>query len=105
MIFILRRVREISRSSENLIYIAFISVFLHYVITVAVILFIGIKLLCNKAGSTVSREEILNLFDASDSNIAEVYICHLRGKLEAPFGIKVIYTVRGKGYTTDYRME
>ena len=48
MIFILQRVKDISKSSENLIYIAFISAFLHYVITALVILAIGIGLVCNK---------------------------------------------------------
>ena len=61
-----------------------------------------LNLLCENSGNCVSREDILNLFDSGDSNIAEVYICHLRNKLETPFGIKVIYTVRGKGYMTDY---
>ena len=49
-------------------------------------------------GTPVSREELLSLFDTSDGNIADVYICHLRRKLEAPFGMKIIRTVRGKGY-------
>jgi DNA-binding response OmpR family regulator len=33
-----------------------------------------------------------------DSNIVEVYVRHLRKKLEGPFGRKVIDTVRGSGY-------
>jgi two-component system, OmpR family, response regulator len=33
-----------------------------------------------------------------DVNIVEVYVRHLRKKLEAPFGRKVIETVRGIGY-------
>ncbi len=49
MIFILQRVKEISKNSENLIYIAFISVFLHYVITALVILALGISLIANKS--------------------------------------------------------
>ena len=61
-----------------------------------------LELLCRNSGSCVSRADILGLFGAGDSNIADVYICHLRNKLEIPFGIKVIYTVRGKGYMTDY---
>ncbi|MBR2387740.1 MAG: winged helix-turn-helix domain-containing protein [Clostridia bacterium] len=63
-----------------------------------------LKLLCDNSGYPVSREQILGLFESSDSNLAEVYICHLRNKLELPFGIKVIYTVRGKGYMTDYKL-
>ena len=49
MIFILQRVKEISKNSENLIYIAFISVFLHYVFTALVIIALGIVLIANKS--------------------------------------------------------
>ena len=61
-----------------------------------------LSLLCENSGKCVGKAEILSLFDDGNSNIAEVYICHLRNKLEAPFGKKVIYTVRGKGYMTDH---
>ena len=61
-----------------------------------------LKLLCENSGRCVTRKDILSLFGADDSNISDVYICHLRNKLETPFGIKVIYTVRGEGYMTDY---
>ena len=56
-------------------------------------------------GEPVSREELLSLFDTKDGNIADVYICHLRRKLEAPFGIKIIRTVRGKGYALSVKTE
>lgn len=49
-------------------------------------------------GKPVGREKLLELFDAYDGNIADVYICHLRRKIEDPFGVKLIKTVRGKGY-------
>ena len=49
-------------------------------------------------GEPVSREVLRELFDACDGNITDVYICHLRRKLEEPFGVKLIRTVRGKGY-------
>ena len=61
-----------------------------------------LSLLCENSGKCVSKNDILSLFEESSSNIAEVYICHLRNKLEIPFGTKVIYTVRGKGYMTDH---
>ena len=61
-----------------------------------------LELLCKNANSCTTREEINSLFDTDDGNIADVYICHLRNKLEIPFGIKIIYTVRKKGYMTDY---
>ena len=61
-----------------------------------------LTLLCENSGNCVSKKDILALFDEGNSNMAEVYICHLRNKLEAPFAKKVIYTVRGKGYMTDH---
>ena len=33
-----------------------------------------------------------------ETNAVDVYISYLRGKIEEPFGIKIIYTVRGVGY-------
>jgi len=32
------------------------------------------------------------------TNILEVYVCHLREKLEKPLARRIIITVRGKGY-------
>ena len=61
-----------------------------------------LELLCKNANTCVKREDINSLFGTDDGNIADVYICHLRNKLEIPFGIKVIYTVRKKGYLTDH---
>jgi two-component system OmpR family response regulator len=50
----------------------------------------------------VSKIELLsNVWGADfsgDANIVEVYVGHLRKKLEAPFGRKVIDTIRGSGY-------
>ena len=48
MIYILGRVKQISKSSENLIYIAFISVFLHFVVTGIVLITLGIAILARK---------------------------------------------------------
>ena len=33
-----------------------------------------------------------------ETNVVDVYIRYLRAKLEEPFGLKVIHTVRGVGY-------
>ena len=55
-------------------------------------------------GNAVSREKLMSLFDAVDGNIADVYICHLRRKLETPFGVRFIKTVRGKGYSLNVRI-
>jgi DNA-binding response OmpR family regulator len=34
----------------------------------------------------------------SDPNIVEVYVRHLRKKIDIPFGVESIQTVRGTGY-------
>ena len=57
-----------------------------------------LKCLCSANGEPVSREKLNGLFDTGRGNIGDVYICHLRKKLEEPFSCKLIYTVRGKGY-------
>ncbi len=54
-------------------------------------------------GETVTRGELTALIDtggkgSNNSNIADVYICTLRAKLEEAFGAKLIHTVRGRGY-------
>lgn len=58
-------------------------------------------LLCNK-GITLSREKIENHvwnFDYSGgTNVVDVYIRYLRKKIDDPFPVKLIHTVRGVGY-------
>jgi DNA-binding response OmpR family regulator len=58
-------------------------------------------LLKNK-GIVLTREQILDHvwgYDfAGDSNVLDVYIRYLRTKIEYPFKIKLIHTVRGVGY-------
>ena len=53
-------------------------------------------------GDVVSKTDILDhVWDGSfdgDLNIVEVYIGHLRAKLDRPFGRDAIQTVRGSGY-------
>ena len=58
-----------------------------------------LKLLCERRGEIVSREDLNSLFDGVKSNICDVYVCHLRKKLDEALGVKFIYTVKGKGYT------
>lgn len=53
--------------------------------------------LFERRGETVMREEISSLL-GGDGNMPEVYICHLRRKIDNSLGKKMIYTVRGKGY-------
>lgn len=56
---------------------------------------------------TVSREDIIagvwDEFYEGDRNIVEVYIGHLRRKIDIPFGRSSIHTVRGVGYRLDGR--
>ena len=55
-----------------------------------------------KARGSVPKADLLAGVWGSDfvggANIAEVYVSHLRKKLEGPFGRRVIETVRGTGY-------
>ena len=57
-----------------------------------------LSLLCEKRGEVVSREDIARLLQFESGNMGDVYICHLRKKIDNTLGIKLITTVRGKGY-------
>lgn len=59
-----------------------------------------LKLLYEHRGTPVSREEALAVFrdEHSASNVVDVYINYLRTKLDHRFGIRLIATVRGRGY-------
>lgn len=61
-----------------------------------------LALLLDHADQTVTKAEILERVwgpsFAGDENIVEVYVGHLRQKLDAPFGRSSIETVRGEGY-------
>ena len=57
-----------------------------------------LSLLCDRRGETVDREEISRLLGSSEGNISDVYICMLRRKIDNRLGLKLIFTVRGKGY-------
>ena len=61
--------------------------------------------LAQGGGKPVSRAELTALFGAERGNISDVYICRLRKKLEGPFGMKIINTVREKGYVLSLRTE
>ncbi|GAB3542799.1 response regulator transcription factor [Arthrobacter tecti] len=64
--------------------------------------FAVLEFLIRRAGQTVSKRDILNNvwdFDfEGDPNIVEVYIRHLRNKLDRPFNRTAIETLRGAGY-------
>lgn len=59
-----------------------------------------LELLCHAGTEAVSREKIMETLGAQDGNISDVYICHLRKKLETPLGKRLIFTERQKGYRT-----
>lgn len=63
--------------------------------------------LFRRQGEAVSKREILeHVWDFNfegDVNIIEVYVRHLRNKLDRPFGRESIETVRGIGYRLDPR--
>ena len=64
-------------------------------------------LLAQRSGQVLSRTQIASLvwdihFD-SDSNVVEVAVRRLRAKIDDPFPIKLIHTVRGVGYVLEPR--
>lgn len=58
--------------------------------------------LARNIGDVVSKRRILEaVWDADfdgDPNIVEVYVRHLRNKIDRPFGREAIQTIRGAGY-------
>jgi two-component system OmpR family response regulator len=67
--------------------------------------FAVLSFLMRRAGEVVSKAQIIEaVWDFSfdgDPNIVEVYIGHLRAKVDRPFGRTSIRTVRGAGYKID----
>jgi len=61
-----------------------------------------LEFLMRNKGEVVSKREILeHVWDydfEGDPNIVEVYVGHLRNKLDRPFGRTALETVRGAGY-------
>ncbi len=51
-------------------------------------------------GETVSRATLAALAGGGGNSV-DVYICHLRTKIEKPLGRRLIVTVRGEGYRID----
>ena len=60
--------------------------------------FVVFSLLVQKGDEGVSKKELAALLKSEQTNEAQVYICHLRRKLEDAFGVRLIKTVRGVGY-------
>jgi two-component system, OmpR family, response regulator len=61
--------------------------------------------LMRNAGSVGGKFDILNnVWDAAyegSENVVEVYIGYLRKKIDAPYGLQTLSTVRGMGYRLD----
>ena len=61
-----------------------------------------LELFLRRRGEVVSKREVLaSVWDEhfeGDPNIVEVYVAHLRNKLDRPFGRAALETVRGSGY-------
>lgn len=57
-----------------------------------------LSMLCERRGEVVTREDISRELGGDASNMCDVYICHLRKKIDSELGLKLILTVRGKGY-------
>jgi DNA-binding response OmpR family regulator len=61
-----------------------------------------LEFLLRRKGEVVTKTEILDhVWDHAfegDPNIVEVYVGHLRSKLDRPFGRDALETVRGEGY-------
>jgi DNA-binding response OmpR family regulator len=61
--------------------------------------------LMRNAGDVVSKSQILeNVWDSAYSggdNVIEVYVSYLRKKIDVPFGLQTLQTLRGLGYRLD----
>lgn len=54
---------------------------------------------------TVLAEQVWDINFDSDTNVIEVAVRRLRSKLDDPFEIKLLHTVRGMGYVLEERQE
>ena len=68
-----------------------------------------LSLLARHQGEILSKmmiaEQIWDMNFDSDANVVEVAIKRLRAKVDAPFDIKLLHTVRGMGYVLEVRSE
>jgi two-component system, OmpR family, copper resistance phosphate regulon response regulator CusR len=67
-----------------------------------------LALLMRRRGQILSRtvlaEQVWDMNFDSDTNIVEVAVRRLRAKLDEPFPIKLLHTVRGMGYVLEERV-
>ena len=68
-----------------------------------------LTLLLRRQGQVLSRtvlaEQVWDMNFDSDTNVVEVAVRRLRGKLDEPFGFKLLHTVRGMGYVLEDRRQ
>ncbi|EES0775605.1 heavy metal response regulator transcription factor [Escherichia coli] len=68
-----------------------------------------LSLLARHQGEILSKmmiaEQIWDMNFDSDANVVEVAIKRLRAKVDAPFDVKLLHTVRGMGYVLEVRSE
>ena len=66
-----------------------------------------LSLLARRSGEVLSRtrigERIWDIGFESDTNVVDVHMRRLRAKVDDPFEIKLIHTVRGIGYVLELR--
>jgi two-component system copper resistance phosphate regulon response regulator CusR len=69
--------------------------------------FLLLSLLVRRRGDVLSRpfiaEQVWDMRFDSDTNIVDVAVRRLRRKVDDPFPVKLIHTVRGLGYVLDLR--
>ena len=68
--------------------------------------FLLLSLLARRAGEVLSRtliaEAVWDMNFDSDTNVVDVNVRRLRAKVDDPFSLKLIRTVRGAGYVMEY---
>jgi two-component system copper resistance phosphate regulon response regulator CusR len=64
-----------------------------------------LSLFARRPGEVLSRtliaEQVWDMNSGGDSNVVDVHIRRLRSKLDDPFDVKLIHTVRGMGYVLE----
>jgi two-component system, OmpR family, copper resistance phosphate regulon response regulator CusR len=68
--------------------------------------FLLLSLLARRAGEVLSRtliaESVWDMNFDSNTNVVDVNVRRLRSKVDDPFSVKLIHTIRGAGYVLDY---
>jgi len=66
-----------------------------------------LSLLARRSGEALTRtfiaEQVWDMNFDGDSNVVDVHVRRLRSKVDDPFGLKLVHTVRGVGYVLEER--